>query len=81
MQKPIGHVDFYPNGGRNQISCEGEGRAKDLCDHVMSWKYFIDSIYHPENYMAVKCNSVEEAKEGTCEGDTVQLGEFMQPTT
>lgn len=59
-RSPIGHVDFYPNGGTApQPGCEGimyvlGGIATmlDSCSHGRSWVYFADSINPRELYLA-----------------------------
>ncbi|KFM61335.1 Pancreatic lipase-related protein 1, partial [Stegodyphus mimosarum] len=57
MRSQVGHVDFYPNGGRNQPGCHNSpltilpriglhraARYYITCDHFRSTDYYIDSI-------------------------------------
>ncbi|CAG9864882.1 unnamed protein product [Phyllotreta striolata] len=40
---PIGHVDFYPNGGGHQPGCPTR-EIDDNCSHARSTLYFIESL-------------------------------------
>merc|ERR1712136_496752 len=55
--EPMGHVDYYPNGGRDQPGCMlglgghlnehgvGDGVKQYVaCNHERSWKFMIESI-------------------------------------
>ncbi|CAH0382132.1 unnamed protein product [Bemisia tabaci] len=59
MDEPIGHLDFYPNGGESQPGCDQsmsklindekgsffKGLRRFLnCDHVRSYEYFIETV-------------------------------------
>ncbi|XP_068081171.1 uncharacterized protein [Anabrus simplex] len=78
--QPMGHVDFYPNGGRMQKGCsnlfvgavsdiiwsasEVEGRS--LCNHRRAYKFFTDSVSPRCHFPAFPCESYEEFLEGRC---------------
>lgn len=81
MPKAIGHVDFYPNGGRDNPGCDAPvdyyinqeegsffwGVQQFLsCNHVRSHQYMIESIKAPCPFTAVTCESYEEFKAGKC---------------
>jgi len=52
LTKPMGHVDFYPNGGHNQPWCSA---TQLLCNHAAARKLFISSLLEC-NFISVKCN-------------------------
>ncbi|XP_065157038.1 lipoprotein lipase-like [Atheta coriaria] len=74
---PLGHVDFYPNGGKRwQPGCystDSENPIERLqaymndfyCSHHKSYHYFTASIVN--NYMATKCNSWVDYQNGLCD--------------
>nr|CAD7461739.1 unnamed protein product [Timema tahoe] len=78
--QPMGHVDFYPNGGRMQKGCSNlfvgavsdiiwsasdvEGRS--LCNHRRAYKFFTDSVSPRCHFPSFPCNSYDSFLEGTC---------------
>nr|XP_018910383.1 PREDICTED: pancreatic triacylglycerol lipase-like isoform X2 [Bemisia tabaci] len=56
LLKPIGHVDYFPNGGQNQPGCvqvrqpllvstlEGTTNSSVVCNHVRAWQLFKESL-------------------------------------
>lgn len=81
ITQPVAHIDFYPNGGRNQPGCN-EGVLNSItlergsffrgikrflgCNHIRSYEYFIESINSPCPFLAVPCNSWDKFQEGSC---------------
>lgn len=81
MSSPIGHLDFYPNGGENQPGCN-QGMMKYIdhengsfyqgmrrflaCDHVRAHEFFNESINTQCNFVAIECDSYEEFLNGDC---------------
>ncbi|KAK9877022.1 hypothetical protein WA026_016048 [Henosepilachna vigintioctopunctata] len=77
--QPMGHVDFYPNGGRMQKGCSNlfvgavsdiiwssavEGRS--LCNHRRAYKFFTDSVSPRCHFPAFPCDSYEDFLAGKC---------------
>ncbi|XP_017771250.1 PREDICTED: uncharacterized protein LOC108558749 [Nicrophorus vespilloides] len=77
--QPMGHVDFYPNGGRMQKGCTNifvgavsdiiwssavEGRS--LCNHRRAYKFFTDSVSPRCHFPAFPCSSYEDFIAGKC---------------
>ncbi|XP_041085731.1 lipoprotein lipase-like [Polyodon spathula] len=80
IQKPVGHIDIYPNGGVFQPGCDlhkamlmiaANGFA-DMdqivkCSHERSIHLFIDSLLNEEKAsMAYRCSTKEAFDKGLC---------------
>ncbi|XP_045158432.1 inactive pancreatic lipase-related protein 1-like [Mercenaria mercenaria] len=77
---PMGHADFYPNGGKNQPGCKAPGKhlfklitgkfktfRKGIgCDHARARDYFIESINSTCRFKAFPCGSTEDFEMGRC---------------
>ncbi|XP_029155587.1 pancreatic triacylglycerol lipase-like [Nylanderia fulva] len=81
ITQPVAHIDFYPNGGRNQPGCNKgvlnsitlergslfRGIKRFLgCNHIRSYEYFIESINSLCPFLSVPCNSWDKFQEGRC---------------
>lgn len=72
----MGHVDFYPNGGKFQPGCNSVffgaitdifyGNWQSLCNHRRSFKFFIDSIIRSCIFPASSCDSYDKYLQGEC---------------
>ncbi|XP_059481570.1 lipase member I-like [Neocloeon triangulifer] len=61
---PIGHVDFYPNGGvHKQPGCGFDPTAS--CSHERCWVFFMESIQSDE-FRAAQCDSWDDFLAGFC---------------
>ncbi|XP_071850242.1 pancreatic triacylglycerol lipase-like isoform X2 [Apostichopus japonicus] len=64
ISQPIGHRDFYPNGGHSQPGCEW---WQFVCDHARANEYFIESVLNRNcGFRGVSCESEEAFANGTC---------------
>uniref|UniRef100_A0A8D0GW52 Lipoprotein lipase n=1 Tax=Sphenodon punctatus TaxID=8508 RepID=A0A8D0GW52_SPHPU len=80
IQKPVGHIDIYPNGGGFQPGCNlgetirllaerGFGDVDQLvkCSHERSIHLFIDSLLYEESpSLAYRCSTKETFEKGLC---------------
>ena len=69
MLQPVGHLDFYVNGGSGQPGCDPVNIAIDTitedmvngirelgaCNHLRSIEFFIDSLVSDRNYVGYEC--------------------------
>ncbi|CAG2176206.1 unnamed protein product, partial [Oppiella nova] len=94
---PMGHVDFYPNGGRVQVGCNSVfmgalsdiiyGKWNSLCNHRRAFRFFIDSIIKTCTFRAFACDTYENYLRGdcfACGSDGVQcsnMGYFAHKST
>ncbi|ODN05024.1 Lipase member H [Orchesella cincta] len=62
--EPRGHVDFYPNSGKDQPGCPGFDFG--ACSHSRSYGYLGESIGRPSAFPACKCDNWEDYDAGRC---------------
>ena len=69
MIQPVGHLDFYVNGGRQQPGCNlvdipldaitddmiTSIRELGACNHLRSIEFFIDSLLPNMQYVGYEC--------------------------
>ncbi|XP_034034373.1 lipase member H-like [Thalassophryne amazonica] len=66
---PLGHIDFYANGGKDQPGCPKtifSGTSYFKCDHQRSVLLFIDSVDRTCDSRAFPCSSYSEYLDGHC---------------
>ncbi|XP_078421384.1 pancreatic lipase-related protein 2-like [Cetorhinus maximus] len=80
MFEPVGHLDFYPNGGQLMPGCDKnivstiidingiwEGtRNFAACSHLRSYKYYTESIGTKNGFMGIPCNNYDDFTAGHC---------------
>ncbi|NWI65634.1 LIPP lipase, partial [Todus mexicanus] len=73
IRPAIGHLDFYPNGGKQMPGCGKNpiSQIVDLdgiwegtrdfvaCNHLRSYKYYSDSIIYPDGFLGYPCASYD----------------------
>ncbi|CAG9115441.1 unnamed protein product [Plutella xylostella] len=80
--QPLGHVDFYPNGGRVQHGCSNlfvgavsdlvlpwaapSPEGRSLCNHRRAYKFFTDSVSPKCHFPAFPCADYDTFLEGRC---------------
>lgn len=89
FKEPIGHVDFYPNGGQSpQPGCELEVVIpkhlllnKFFCSHWRSYMFYTESVLRPSAFVAVECPSWKAFAKGKCSGARItHMGFGVDPT-
>uniref|UniRef100_A0A8C4E1W3 Lipase domain-containing protein n=1 Tax=Dicentrarchus labrax TaxID=13489 RepID=A0A8C4E1W3_DICLA len=69
FREPLGHIDFYANGGTDQPGCPKtilSGGAYFKCDHQRSVLLFLDSVNQTCVSKAFPCSSYQEFLNGNC---------------
>ncbi|XP_078142917.1 lipase member H [Centroberyx gerrardi] len=69
FRKPLGHIDFYANGGTDQPGCPRtifSGGAYFKCDHQRSVLLFLDSLTQICTSRAFPCSSYTDFLDGSC---------------
>uniref|UniRef100_A0A4X2M4Q8 Triacylglycerol lipase n=1 Tax=Vombatus ursinus TaxID=29139 RepID=A0A4X2M4Q8_VOMUR len=73
MSQLTGHLDFFPNGGKQMPGCQKnilstiidingiwEGsRDFAACNHLRSYKYYSESILQPDGFLGYPCTSYD----------------------
>lgn len=70
IAEPLGHIDFYVNGGEFQPSDIPYIPCLVLCSHVRAILYWWQAIEHPKKFIGVECDSVQEARFAKCYNNT-----------
>ena len=76
--EPIGHVDFYPNGGTAQPGCKNyiigglydylDHEEGHLCNHQRAYHLFTQSLSPSCRFTAFPCQSYQDFESGDCFG-------------
>ncbi|XP_058507925.1 inactive pancreatic lipase-related protein 1-like [Solea solea] len=79
MSQPMGHIDFYPNGGELMPGCStNRGSASDLdavwegtkkfdaCNHVRAYQYYSESIVKAQGFVGFPCPNKDSFIDGKC---------------
>ncbi|XP_055541431.1 lipase member H-like isoform X2 [Wyeomyia smithii] len=74
--KNLGHVDFWPNGGRaNQPGCGGMNDFTGACSHGRSYEYYVESVYTRNAFLAYPCRDMNDFNRNNCRTEAVPMGD------
>lgn len=77
---PLGHADFYMNGGRRQPACS----VLDIgtCAHMMALYYFTESIDPKSRFPSDLCEGIPEDKSNRsrCYPTNYNMGLYLDPS-
>ncbi|XP_061386828.1 phospholipase A1-like [Musca vetustissima] len=76
FERPIGHGDFYPNGGNNQPGCNNE--IQGFCSHDHSVIYYAEALQF-DNFGSIACGNYQEAVSKHCGDDlsAIRMGAVL----
>ncbi|XP_069434602.1 lipase member I isoform X1 [Ovis canadensis] len=69
IKQPLGHIDFYPNGGKKQPGCPKSifsGLEFIKCDHQRAVYLFMAALETNCNFISFSCRSYKDYKTGLC---------------
>lgn len=65
--RALGHVDFYPAGGKQQPGCPWTGSDFEMCSHMRAKEYFRESIVPDSTkFTASLCCTMNDATPPVC---------------
>lgn len=70
IAEPLGHVDFYANGGEYQPNDILYIPCLVLCSHIRAITYWWQAVENPRKFIGVKCDSVQNARLANCYNNT-----------
>ncbi|XP_060838912.1 pancreatic triacylglycerol lipase-like isoform X1 [Rhopalosiphum padi] len=83
QHKPIGNIDFYPNGGiSNQPGCRYDYVYGEVCSHFKSYEFYARSIRSRDEFKSIKCDKWKDYEQSKCEDpkNYTYLGEYADPS-
>ncbi|XP_060802493.1 lipase member H-like [Amyelois transitella] len=66
MATPVGHVNFYVNGGEFQPGDILWMPCNVFCSHIRSFTIWLAALDNPDSFIAVQCDSVQDARYNKC---------------
>ncbi|XP_053606820.1 lipase member H-like isoform X2 [Plodia interpunctella] len=66
MAAPAGHVNIYVNGGEYQPGHFYWMLCGPFCSHGRSYEIWISSLVNSDAFLAIKCDSVQDARDKKC---------------
>ncbi|XP_042310320.1 phospholipase A1 member A [Sceloporus undulatus] len=66
---PVGHIDYYINGGKDQPGCPrfiSSGYRYLICDHMRAVHFYISALEDSCHMMAFPCSSYQNFLAGDC---------------
>ncbi|XP_026727687.1 lipase member H-A-like [Trichoplusia ni] len=66
MATPMGHIDFYVNGGEYQPSDIGFYPCTTTCSHFRILPLWVSAIKNPKKFIGMKCKDIQQARDSDC---------------
>ncbi|XP_053606848.1 phospholipase A1-like [Plodia interpunctella] len=81
MAAPVGHVNFYVNGGEVQPGKLYWMLCSVICSHERALQVWKAAVAYPKEFIAVKCDSVQDARRRNCYDRVPLETNLMGPDT
>ncbi|XP_041978410.1 lipase member H-A-like [Aricia agestis] len=69
MPTRMGHVDIYVNGGEYQPGDLTILPCTSTCSHFRVLWLWVSALKHPNKFLALRCNSIQDARDSQCYGE------------
>ncbi|XP_063382157.1 phospholipase A1 member A-like [Cydia fagiglandana] len=76
---PFSHVTFYVNGGAYQEGHFAWFFCDSICSHARSYAIWWAAVVYPEAFIAVRCDTVDQARDGDCYDIQPMVTNTMSP--
>lgn len=77
MAAPVGHVNYYVNGGEYQPGDVLWMPCNTLCSHVRSFTLWIAGLQNQDSFIGIQCDSVQDAREKNCYSRSPRVTNLM----
>ncbi|XP_047993381.1 phospholipase A1 member A-like [Leguminivora glycinivorella] len=77
MNIPVGTATFYVNGGEYQPGHFPLIPCGVPCSHLWSLILWLSALYNPGIFVGIKCDSVDQARNGMCYNNTPMITNTM----
>ncbi|XP_059061670.1 lipase member H-A-like [Achroia grisella] len=66
IAEPLGHVNFYVNGGEHQAHDVFFVPCEMICSHMRSFTLWYSALQNRNSFIALQCDSVQQARDKDC---------------
>ncbi|CAH2090830.1 unnamed protein product [Euphydryas editha] len=77
MAAPIGHINYYVNGGEHQPGEYFWMLCTEFCSHVRAHALWIAALTYHESFVAIQCDSVQQARYKKCYDRVPQVTNYL----
>ncbi|XP_041986257.1 lipase member H-like [Aricia agestis] len=81
MATPLGHVNFYVNGGEHQPGEIIWFFCPEICSHSRSFDIWQSALRNPDDFIGIQCDTVQQARNKDCFDRVPRVTNLLGPKT